>query len=34
MILFAAMEKAGSPETDKVVKAMENLEVTSVKGPS
>lgn len=33
MILFAAMEKAGSPETDKVVKAMEDLEVTSVKGP-
>ena len=33
MILFAAIEKAGSPETDKVVTAMEDLEVTSVKGP-
>jgi branched-chain amino acid transport system substrate-binding protein len=33
MILFAAIEKAGSPEPMKVVDAMEDLEVTSVKGP-
>jgi branched-chain amino acid transport system substrate-binding protein len=33
MILFAAIEKADSTEADKLVKAMENLEVTSVKGP-
>ncbi len=33
MILFAAIEKAGSPEPMKVVAAMEDLEVTSVKGP-
>lgn len=32
-ILFAAMEKADSTETDKLIRAMENLEVTSVKGP-
>jgi branched-chain amino acid transport system substrate-binding protein len=32
-ILFAAMEKADSTETDKLVPAMEDLEVTSVKGP-
>jgi len=33
MILFAAVEKAGSPEPMKIVAAMEDLEVTSVKGP-
>ena len=33
MILFAAIEKAGSPEPMKIVTAMEDLEVTSVKGP-
>ena len=33
MILFAAIEKAGSPEPVKIVTAMEDLEVTSVKGP-
>jgi branched-chain amino acid transport system substrate-binding protein len=33
MILFAAIEKAGSPEPMKIVGAMEDLEVTSVKGP-
>lgn len=33
MILIAAIEKAGSPEPMKVVAAMEDLEVTSVKGP-
>jgi len=33
MILFAAIEKAGSPEPMKIVSAMEDLEVTSVKGP-
>jgi branched-chain amino acid transport system substrate-binding protein len=33
MILFAAIEKAGSPEPLKIVAAMEDLEVTSVKGP-
>jgi branched-chain amino acid transport system substrate-binding protein len=33
MILFAAIEKAGSPEPMKVVAAMEDLDVTSVKGP-
>jgi branched-chain amino acid transport system substrate-binding protein len=33
MILFAAIEKAGSPEPMKIVAAMEDLEVTSVKGP-
>ena len=32
-ILFAAIEKADSIEADKVVRAMENLEVSSVKGP-
>jgi branched-chain amino acid transport system substrate-binding protein len=32
MILFAAIEKAGSPELMKIVTAMEDLEVTSVKG--
>lgn len=32
-ILFAAIEKADSTEPLDVVKAMENLEVTSVKGP-
>ena len=33
MILFAALEKAGSDEPMKIVAAMEELEVTSVKGP-
>ncbi|HYT48721.1 MAG TPA: ABC transporter substrate-binding protein [Burkholderiales bacterium] len=33
MILFAGIEKAGSPEPMKIVAAMEDLEVTSVKGP-
>ena len=33
MILFAAIEKAGSAEPMKIVAAMEGLEVTSVKGP-
>ncbi len=33
MILFAAIEKAGSPEPMKIVAAMEDLDVTSVKGP-
>ena len=33
MILFAAVEKAGSAEPMKIVAAMEGLEVTSVKGP-
>jgi len=33
MILFAAIEKAGSPEPMRIVAAMEDLEVTSVKGP-
>jgi len=33
MILFAALEKAGSDEPMKIVAAMEDLEVTSVKGP-
>jgi branched-chain amino acid transport system substrate-binding protein len=33
MILFAAIEKAGSPEPMQIVTAMEDLEVTSVKGP-
>jgi branched-chain amino acid transport system substrate-binding protein len=32
-ILFAAIEKADSTDADKLVRAMENLEVTSVKGP-
>ncbi|HEY4856108.1 MAG TPA: ABC transporter substrate-binding protein [Xanthobacteraceae bacterium] len=32
-ILFAAIEKADSIEADKLVPAMENLEVSSVKGP-
>jgi branched-chain amino acid transport system substrate-binding protein len=32
-ILFAAIEKADSIDADKLVRAMENLEVTSVKGP-
>ena len=32
-ILFAALEKAGSDEPMKIVAAMEDLEVTSVKGP-
>ena len=32
-ILFAAIEKADSIEADKLVRAMENLEVSSVKGP-
>jgi branched-chain amino acid transport system substrate-binding protein len=31
-ILFAAIEKADSIEADKLVRAMENLEVSSVKG--
>lgn len=33
MILFAAIEKAKSDEPMKIVSAMEDLEVTSVKGP-
>jgi len=33
MILFAALEKARSDEPMKIVAAMEDLEVTSVKGP-
>ncbi|HXM81246.1 MAG TPA: ABC transporter substrate-binding protein [Burkholderiales bacterium] len=33
MILFAAIQKAGSDEPMKIVAAMEELEVTSVKGP-
>ena len=33
VILFAALEKAGSDEPMKIVAAMEDLEVTSVKGP-
>src|SRR5256714_2144060 len=33
MILFAAIQKAGSDEPMKIVSAMEDLEVTSVKGP-
>lgn len=33
MILFAAIEKARSDEPMKIVEAMEDLEVTSVKGP-
>jgi branched-chain amino acid transport system substrate-binding protein len=33
MILFAAIEKAGSAEPMKIVEAMEGLDVTSVKGP-
>jgi len=33
MILFAAIQKAGSDEPMKIVAAMEDLEVTSVKGP-
>jgi branched-chain amino acid transport system substrate-binding protein len=33
MILFAAIEKAKSDEPMKIVEAMEDLEVTSVKGP-
>lgn len=33
MILFAALQKAGSDEPMKIVAAMEDLEVTSVKGP-
>lgn len=33
MILFAAMEKADSTEPMKIVAAMEDLDVTSVKGP-
>ena len=33
MVLFAAIEKAGSDEPMKIVTAMEDLEVTSVKGP-
>jgi branched-chain amino acid transport system substrate-binding protein len=33
MILFAAIEKAGSAEPVKIAAAMEDLEVTSVKGP-
>jgi len=32
-ILFAAIEKADSTDADKISRAMENLEVTSVKGP-
>ena len=32
-VMFAAMEKADSTEAAKLVPAMENLEVTSVKGP-
>jgi branched-chain amino acid transport system substrate-binding protein len=32
-ILFAAIEKADSTDADKISHAMENLEVTSVKGP-
>jgi branched-chain amino acid transport system substrate-binding protein len=33
MVLFAAIEKAKSDEPMKIVEAMEDLEVTSVKGP-
>jgi len=33
MILFAAIEKAGSAEPLKIIEAMEGLDVTSVKGP-
>ncbi len=33
MVLFAAIEKAKSDEPMKIVAAMEDLEVTSVKGP-
>ena len=33
MIVFAAIEKAGSTEPGKIAAAMEDLEVTSVKGP-
>jgi branched-chain amino acid transport system substrate-binding protein len=33
MILFAAIEKAGSAEPMKIAQAMEGLDVTSVKGP-
>jgi ABC-type branched-subunit amino acid transport system substrate-binding protein len=33
MILIAAIQKAGSDEPMKIVSAMEDLEVTSVKGP-
>jgi len=33
MILFAAIQKAGSPEPMKIVAAKEDLDVTSVKGP-
>ena len=33
MILIAAIQKAGSDEPTKIVAAMEDLEVTSVKGP-
>ncbi len=33
MILFAAIEKARSDEPMRIVAAMEDLEVTSVKGP-
>jgi branched-chain amino acid transport system substrate-binding protein len=33
MILFAAIEKAGSAEPMKIVAAMEDRDVTSVKGP-
>src|SRR5436190_12804703 len=33
MILFAAIEKAGSAEPTKIIPAMEGLDVTSVKGP-
>ena len=32
-VMFAAMEKADSSEVDKIIPAMEGLEVTSVKGP-
>src|SRR5262249_487311 len=33
MILFAGIEKAGSPEPLQIAAAMEDLEVISVKGP-
>jgi len=33
MVMFAGIEKADSIDVDKLIPAMENLEVTSVKGP-
>jgi branched-chain amino acid transport system substrate-binding protein len=33
MIMFAGLEKAGTTDVAKLIPAMENLEVTSVKGP-